>query len=547
MNFILTTVSKIIEKSGPIVLGTIIKTQGSTPQVTGVSAVFNRDGLMLGTLGGGVLEGEAQSRALEAWNRKESILFDYSLDADIDSEEGAICGGSAIILLEYCDPHHQDVFKVLTKSIQDREAGTLITFLTKSSSQCILVERIWMESRSIETGAFSKKIRPFKHDIQKAISENSLIYLEHADPVVFIQPLIPLPRLVIAGAGHIGKALAHLGNLLEFEVTVIDDRKEFCNSENIPDAHHLVVSNIGDAIRLDPKTEDTYLVIVTRGHRDDSDALRNAIDTNIAYLGMIGSRTKIALMKDQFINKGWATQEQLDQVHAPIGLEIQSKTVQEIAISIAAQLVLVRQLQQNTPKKPVTSAIILAAGESRRMGKPKQLLPFGDSSMIEMVIETVGKTDVSHTIVVLGSHYEAIVSKIKSKQLVIARNENFKNGMLSSLQAGLKKLPHPTGKVLVLLGDQPMMQPGVINRLIDAASHSEKNIAVAVHQGKWGHPVLIDVTYTPQIEALGTDQSLHDFLKMHRDDILEVEVDHPEIHRDIDTIEDYNKELKYRS
>ena len=148
--------------------------------------------------------------------------------------------------------------------------------------------------------------------------------------------------LVIAGAGHVGKALAHLGKLLDFDVTVIDDRPEYANAENIPDAGHFVVGDIGQAMKNLTIGRDIFIIIVTRGHRHDNEALLPCIGCDAAYVGMIGSKSKVEKMRRQFVGEGWATPEQWKKIHTPIGLEIHSKTVQEIAVSIAAQLVLVR-------------------------------------------------------------------------------------------------------------------------------------------------------------------------------------------------------------
>jgi xanthine dehydrogenase accessory factor len=162
-----------------------------------------------------------------------------------------------------------------------------------------------------------------------------------------------LPRLVIAGAGHVGKALAHLGNLLDFEVMVIDDRPEFASQENVPDADGIVVGDIASAVKEIPDSPENYFVIVTRGHRNDAEALRAALGRGAAYVGMIGSRTKVDLMRREFLDKGWATEEEWGRVRAPIGLEIGSKTVEEIAVSIAAELVRVRAgLAERGREKP---------------------------------------------------------------------------------------------------------------------------------------------------------------------------------------------------
>ncbi len=158
----------------------------------------------------------------------------------------------------------------------------------------------------------------------------------------FLEPQAPLPRLVIAGAGHIGQALSGLGSLLDFEVTVIDDRSDFASRDRFPEADALIVEDIGRAIQELPLGPDSYVVIVTRGHARDADALRASIGRGAAYIGMIGSKRKVALMRENFVRNGWAKESDLDLVHSPVGLQIGSKTVGEIAVSIAAELVLVR-------------------------------------------------------------------------------------------------------------------------------------------------------------------------------------------------------------
>ena len=180
-----------------------------------------------------------------------------------------------------------------------------------------------------------------------------LVTGEDEDSILaLLEPLFPSSQLVIAGAGHIGKALAHLGKLLDFEVTVIDDRIEFANKTNIPDADHIIVEDIGKAIMELGKSPDTYLVIVTRGHDDDAKALRPGINSGAAYVGMIGSKNKIEKMHRNFVENGWATEKQWSAIHTPIGLKILSKTVEEIAVSIAAELVLVRNGKKQSMKIP---------------------------------------------------------------------------------------------------------------------------------------------------------------------------------------------------
>ena len=334
--------------------------------------------------------------------------------------------------------------------------------------------------------------------------------------------------------------------MLEFEITVIDDRPEYSNKEKNPDADQIIVENIGKAIRKIPKTPETYIVIVTPGHKNDADALRQCIDSEVAYIGMIGSKRKISLMRKKFLEEEWATPSQFDRIHAPIGVEIQSKTVQEIAVSICAQLILIRHQKHKEKHKSIINAIILAAGESRRMGKPKLLLPYGDGTIIETVIGQTIRSKADNVLVVLGSDKEKISKQIRNYPVEISENREFQNGMLSSIQCGLKAMPVNTHAVLVLLGDQPMIPSSVIDKIIDAYRQSEKGIVIAVNNGKPGHPILFEMKYRNEVEQLISGSSLRDFTHKHSEDILEVEVDAPGILRDIDTMNDYNKELKYR-
>jgi xanthine dehydrogenase accessory factor len=346
-------IAELLAAGQRICLGTILQAKGSTPQVPGASAIFNSAGLLAGTLGGGILEGDAEKRALESLKIQSSKLYSFELEADISSPEGAICGGEVLVLLDAIPEKNRQAFEELAQSLRKRRAGLFSTRIVQSPDK-IEIKRQWTEGGldALEQEAGSDSSPAIKAD-ELMGREPQLIFpkLEEQEEegrqeCLFLEPVFPLPRLVIAGAGHIGQALAHLGHRLDFEVTVIDDRSEFANQASLPDADHVEVKDIGEALRAFSISSDTFVVIVTRGHQHDGDALRACIKTDAAYIGMIGSRTKIALMREQFLEKEWATEEEWDRVHAPIGLDIHSKTVEEIAISIAAQLVQVRSRSQ---------------------------------------------------------------------------------------------------------------------------------------------------------------------------------------------------------
>jgi xanthine dehydrogenase accessory factor len=160
---------------------------------------------------------------------------------------------------------------------------------------------------------------------------------------VFIEPLEAPPSLYVFGAGHVGYYLARAASEAGFEVHVIDDRAAFANRERFPFAASVVVDDIPTWLGQAALPPSAYAVIVTRGHRNDLDTLQHLAPLELRYLGLIGSRAKVARIYDQLLGEGLSTLEQLSRVHAPIGLDIGAVTPQEIAVSIVAELIAIRR------------------------------------------------------------------------------------------------------------------------------------------------------------------------------------------------------------
>jgi len=337
-----------------LVIATVIRTEGSTPQKPGISALFNRGRLVAGTVGGGVLEGKVQMMAKETIDSVIPGIHLFRLDNSVSGGEDALCGGKISILIDPVLRKNIAAFKALTRSAEARIPGILMTLLTKSKDDETLITRYWVTEG--DKDLIPRELRPFtepefrnllsgtdSYDFREIILPDKK---EKHKRILFLEPVIPQPRLIIAGAGHIGKALSQIGSMLDFEITVIDDRAEFANTGNIPLANHIIIDNIGKAIDMIEKGKDTYIVIVTRGHKDDGDALKACIGSGAAYIGMIGSKNKVALMHKEFIGNNWATEQQWNRIYAPVGVDIKSKTVEEIAVSIAAQLVQVKNSKE---------------------------------------------------------------------------------------------------------------------------------------------------------------------------------------------------------
>ena len=311
-----------------LVAATIVEAEGSTPQVPGATAVFSAAGLVAGTVGGGLLEARVEAAAGQALGDGKARLLTVRLDADPADLEGAICGGSAVVLVDPGVGGDRAVFERALEGFRKRRPGRLVTEVRPGRGDSVTVVRRFEEEGAAAAG------EP---------GGGAVRWMKGSDGrMTFVVPVLPLPRLVIAGAGHVGRAVARLGAGLDFSVTVIDDRPEFANAAGVPEADEVVVGGIGETLTAREVGPDDFVVIVTRGHEKDAEALRAVIGRPAAYIGMIGSRRKVELMRREFLERGWATAGEWARVRAPIGLAIGSKTVEEIAVSIAAELVQVR-------------------------------------------------------------------------------------------------------------------------------------------------------------------------------------------------------------
>ena len=185
------------------------------------------------------------------------------------------------------------------------------------------------------------------------------------------------------------------------------------------------------------------------------------------------------------------------------------------------------------------SALLLAAGESQRMGRLKQLLPLGGSTLIEVVLENLLRSRLQEVIVVLGFGAEEIRPRVEAKGVRVAVNPRYKEGMASSLRVGLDALDPRAEGILVALADQPFIPPEVIDRLIEAFQGTSKGIVVPTFQGRRGHPVIFHRRYMEELRSLSGDQGGRKLLHRNPEDLLGVEVDCPGVITDIDTLEDY--------
>ena len=318
------------------------------------------DGSQVGTLGGGCVEAEVKRRALQLLTEGSTELLTFQLDSDYGWDDGLICGGRMKMLVDPVRPGTDATYyRVLLDTISAGRGVTEAVVIDAEKSGGGADGDRWLLDENgsvlaarcagtgtVAVGSVSNVLTdadPLPTSVQsnlKPLDDRPRPYI--AAGVSYL-PYLKCCRLVIVGAGHVGQRVAELATDVGFDVWVVDDRQEYCNPERFPRARRLIVDAFDTALSGLQIDSSTYCIIVTRGHNHDEQALFHLAETKARYVGMIGSRRKIRLIFDDLLRDG-ISREALTRVYAPLGFDIGSQTVPEIAVSIVAELVAHRNL-----------------------------------------------------------------------------------------------------------------------------------------------------------------------------------------------------------
>ncbi|MFV1966181.1 MAG: XdhC family protein [Pirellulaceae bacterium] len=330
----------------------LVETRGSTPQKAGAAMLVFPDGAQAGTLGGGCVEAEVKRRALAVISDGEAVLETFQLDHDYGWDDGLICGGRMHILIEPIAGDVPDYFRQ-RNAMNDRDQGAteVIVFDGKASGlrerSSYLLDESGQLVGTLHVGSEQEVPRVVREHL-KPVASRPRAYAAHG---IAYLPTVSRCRLLIVGGGHVGQAVARMATELDFEVWVVDDREEYVTVDRFPGAEQRIAGTIDDVLPPIEITADTYCLIVTRGHNHDQEALYHLADRGARYVGMIGSRRKIKLIFEGLLNEG-VSAECLSRVYAPLGIDIGSQTVPEIAVSICAELVAHRNRDGKVPGRP---------------------------------------------------------------------------------------------------------------------------------------------------------------------------------------------------
>lgn len=246
---------------------------------------------------------------------------------------------------------YENVYNDLLNNLNNGDKCVLITYLNFNETDLGIIEgKFFLTEEDI-----SKKSRNLSNDIYEKISDSlsngkiEMIAIDNSKSIL-IEPFFPKPRLIVFGGGHIAKPLVEFASKVGFTITVIDDRPYFANSTRFPEAERVICEDFQKSFSLIKFKKSDFVVIITRGHRHDKLVLSNVINNNLSYVGMIGSRRRVRGMMEELISEGYS-QEALNKVNTPIGLDIGAITPEEIAISIVAELISFKNKSSISSKK----------------------------------------------------------------------------------------------------------------------------------------------------------------------------------------------------
>lgn len=331
MKKLIETIKHELQEKGNVVLVTILASSGSTPRGAGARMVVGNAGqLLCGTIGGGAVEFEAQQMAGKLLMEKRSLLHDFLLTPNQVKDLGMVCGGKVSVYFQYISCQQAEIMDVLEN---------ILTGISSSQPNWLLTK---IQSDGWSMQVFDKSTEACI--LPSTAMKNKLVQFYMDDVHCFAAPLTNAGFVYIFGGGHISRELVPVLSHIGFRCIVFEDRADFASTDLFPMAEKLIVGDFKDIFSHITISEDDYIVIMTRGHASDYDVEWQVLTTPACYIGAIGSKSKIKFVSDQLLHDGF-TESDLKRVHSPIGLPIGGETPAEIALSIAAELVLVRSQQ----------------------------------------------------------------------------------------------------------------------------------------------------------------------------------------------------------
>ncbi|MGB6067221.1 MAG: XdhC family aldehyde oxidoreductase maturation factor [Desulfomonilaceae bacterium] len=343
MGRLVQTICKLLENGEDLVLATILSHEGSTPRTAGTKMVIRSGGDSIATVGGGLVEAEVVQIADEVFRTRSAQIKAFDLTGVNMEGMDLVCGGRLEILVEFvtAGPANLQVFQGLSRAMSEGKKTYLVADLGGIGESPKRVDRCLIgEDGTVCGSACAASVTEI---VKRWTGKERYPTLVAADNHRYmIEPSFAPGSVYLFGAGHVSQQVAPLAKLVDFRIVVLDDRPEFANGDRFPGCDEVkTLTSFERALDKFEIDEDSYIVIVTRGHLHDKTVLEQALKTNAHYIGMIGSRKKRDRIFAELRDMGFAETD-FQRVHAPIGTNIGAETPEEIGISIVGELIKAR-------------------------------------------------------------------------------------------------------------------------------------------------------------------------------------------------------------
>lgn len=328
-----------LEQGESIVLVTVVVREGSAPRRTGARMIVRKNKKTFGSIGGGSLEAEICRQAEQVFEMQQPVISAFDLSKNT-GRDMMFCGGRIEVLIDYADASDKKkhaAFHQALQALQSKRSAWLVTAIP-DEKKSLPNGIVCLDAAGKVLGGFDL-FPELKERVLRCRDERSPWLLAVENKRFFVEPLFGLPKVFIFGSGHIAQQLAVLAVTAGFRTTVLDDRRKYLVRQNFPLVDELVLLAVYTEAFADISVdEDSYLIVLTRNAALDKQVLTKALKTDAAYIGMIGSRQKCQTLCDEMKQMGLEG-EDMDRIHAPIGLDIGAETPEEVAISIVTQLI----------------------------------------------------------------------------------------------------------------------------------------------------------------------------------------------------------------
>jgi xanthine dehydrogenase accessory factor len=340
---------KALEDKKKAALATLIARVGSAPRAVGAKYLIRGDGTSVGSIGGGCVEAEVWQVAQKVMEKGMGGILHFDLTSEQLAEGGLICGGNINIFLEPLGEEFIDIYKEVVMIRQKGGSAILATLVSvdgafpKGEGSKVLMKASGEKAGFLSGGSeLENKILREGEILLKEKKPKALVFNSEGRKMeILLEPISSEPTVYLFGGGHVSEQVSSLAKKVHFKVVVIDDREMFANRERFPEADEVIVSEFEKCFHELSIDDTSYIVIVTRGHLYDGIVLEQAVKSDARYIGMIGSKKKIRTLYQNLMEKG-ISKETLERVNAPIGIDINSETPEEIGVSIVAELIKVR-------------------------------------------------------------------------------------------------------------------------------------------------------------------------------------------------------------